>query len=149
MKTNKLDWDVIYVPVQLEGNAMSEFQMVMLCIIGIAIVSITHSIYLMVQINKRDDAIDKISDSLISSKITARDWKDCSDHFELELQNKHGQFICLKNEIDNITETSVKYNNSPMTVHGQFQSIVQKIDQIVDGQIVYGSPNYWEKPRKD
>ena len=107
---------------------MSEFQMVMLCIIGIAIISITHSIYLMVQINKRDDDIDK---------------------FELELQNKHGQFICLKNEIDNITETSVKYNNSPMTVHGQFQSIVKKIDEIRDGKIVYGKPNYWEKPRKD
>ena len=53
---------------------------------------------------------------------------------------------CLKNEIDHITEESIKYNNSPMTIHGQFQNIVKKIDQIVNEKTVYAVPNYWENP---
>ena len=56
------------------------------------------------------------------------------------------QMNCLKNEIDHITEESIKYNNSPMTIHGQFQNIVKKIDQIVKGKTVYAAPNYWENP---
>ena len=43
------------------------------------------------------------------------------------------QMNCLRNEIDNISEQSVKDNNSPMTVHGQFQTIVNKIDEILEG----------------
>jgi len=56
------------------------------------------------------------------------------------------QLKCLRNEIDNISEKSIEYNNSPMTVHGQFQSIVKKIDEIRDGKTTYGKPNYWENP---
>ena len=55
---------------------------------------------------------------------------------------------CLRNEIDNITQDSVKHNNQPHTVHGQFQNIVGKIDQILAGKIVYARPNYWAQPRK-
>jgi len=59
------------------------------------------------------------------------------------------QMNCLRNEIDNISEDSIKHNNSPMTVHGQFQTIVNKIDEILDGKVVYGKPNYWENPPKE
>jgi len=59
------------------------------------------------------------------------------------------QMNCLRNEIDNISEDSIKHNNSPMTVHGQFQTIVNKIDEILDGKVVYGKPNYWETPPKE
>ena len=59
------------------------------------------------------------------------------------------QMNCLRNEIDNISEQSVKDNNSPMIVHGQFQTIVNKIDEILDGKVVYCKPNYWETPPKD
>ena len=56
------------------------------------------------------------------------------------------QMNCLKNEIDHITEESIKHNNSPMTIHGQFQNIVKKIDQIVNEKTVYAAPNYWDNP---
>ena len=62
---------------------------------------------------------------------------------QIVLFRKIYQFDCLRNEIDDITEDSVRHNNSPMTVHGQFQSIVKKIDEILDGVTVYGKANYW------
>ena len=62
---------------------------------------------------------------------------------QIVLFRKIYQFDCLRNEIDDITEDSVRHNNSPMTVHGQFQSIVKKIDEILDGETVYGKANYW------
>jgi len=58
------------------------------------------------------------------------------------------QLDCLRNEIDHITEDSVKHNNSPMTVHGQFQSIVKKIDRILDGEEEYTTPNGWKTEEK-
>ena len=58
------------------------------------------------------------------------------------------QLDCLRNEIDHITEDSVKHNNSPMTVHGQFQSIVKKIDIILDGKEEYTTPNGWKTEEK-
>ena len=59
------------------------------------------------------------------------------------------QLDCLRNEIDDITEDSVRHNNSPMTVHGQFQSIVKKIDIILDGKEEYPKPNFWKTNEKE
>ena len=59
------------------------------------------------------------------------------------------QLNCLRNEIDNITENSVKHNNSPRIVHGQFQIIVGNIDKILKGETVYRKPNYWTKPHPE
>jgi hypothetical protein len=67
---------------------------------------------------------------------------------QIVLFRKIYQFDCLRNEIDDITEDSVRHNNSPMTVHGQFQSIVKKIDEILDGVTVYGKDCYWATARE-
>jgi predicted S18 family serine protease len=99
MKTNKLDWDVIYVPVQLEGNAMSEFQMVMLCIIGIATVSLVHSIYLMIKLNQLENKkteLDKTIQSLqrdknfYCNKVTHFDNEHTINAIEQEIEGLQG-----------------------------------------------------------
>jgi len=57
------------------------------------------------------------------------------------------QLKCLRNEIDHITQDSIKHNNQPHTIHGQFQTIVNNIDQIRSGKIVYDKPSYWAQPK--
>tara|TARA_R100001086_G_C11651866_1_gene207611 strand:+ start:69 stop:416 length:348 start_codon:yes stop_codon:yes gene_type:complete len=113
MKTNKLDWDVIYVPVQLEGNAMSEFQMVMLCIIGIATVSLVHSIYLMIKLNQLENKkteLDKTIQSLqrdknfYCNKVTHFDDERTISAIEQEIEGLQGKnyakYIAIKKLIN-------------------------------------------------
>ena len=104
---------------------MSEFQMVMLCIIGIAMVSITHSIYLMLQINKRDKDIKQLETFY---RLASKE----GDGLLSKLKSRNALIGVIEQKIEELHNHTMQICGAGCFCDDTYYSIKNKIQKVID-----------------